>query len=306
MFSFNNLGSFTKEAIEKSKIEEKGNSVANSASRKAEESVEVRKGNARCTIISEEILLDRKVKLCDKVTNAAPPQPDTKSAKHKKRRKNAIACGTSSWDVEEMKPVEKTADEGRNEKSKTSRLRNIDEMFDSLKDNFQRKADRQLEEAKKKKLTLKSKRKQEQKKKKQHQTKKREEENEDDEDIASLEFKNFNPKPILDEPLDEATATENVQQHGPPTLKTVTNAEQELVKKASNREIETDPDKYLNVKPKYLKTQLPDVTGEGEDALDNSEHEEETYRIMSEAFADDNVYEEFRKEKEEEVCCVFG
>lgn len=275
--------------------------MANSASQRTEESVEVKKENernARCTIISEEILLNTRVKLCDKVTNAAP-QPNTKSAKRKKRCKNVVACGTSSWVVEEIKPVEEN--KGHNKKSKISQLQSIDEMFDSLKDNFQRKADRQLQEAKKK-LKLKSKKKQKQKKK-QEQTKEQEEENQDDDDIAHLEFKNFNLKPILDQPLDEATTTENVQQNSPTTLKTIINVEQELVNKSSNWKMEADPDKYRNDKPKYLKTQLPDVIGEGEDALDNNEQEEEMYRLMSEAFANNDVEEEFRKEKEEEVCC---
>lgn len=92
---------------------------------------------------------------------------------------------------------------------------------------------------------------------------KHEEENEDY--SPNLEFENPQKKPILDSPLEETTSREGAQKSN-----NLTN----------------------------LKTQLPNVTTGGDE---DSEQEEQTHRIMSEAFADDDVVEEFRKEKEEEV-----
>ncbi|XP_076661483.1 U3 small nucleolar RNA-associated protein 14 homolog A [Halictus rubicundus] len=66
-------------------------------------------------------------------------------------------------------------------------------------------------------------------------------------------------------------------------------------------EKEIDPSKYINVKAKHLHTDLPsDITG-GDDVLDDSENEDERHNVISEAFADDDIVEEFRREKEEKV-----
>jgi U3 small nucleolar RNA-associated protein 14 len=234
-------------------------------------------------------------------------QPNVKNAKGKYVHKNV--CGTSTWDIKEIEHNEETEDQPSRKKSKERNQKkskiskSIDEMFDLLEENLEHKKDVKLKEIKKKldrKIEREQKRMDEQREKKK---KKRKEENKGDEEIRDLEFKNFNSKPILDQPLDETSMTENVQKKEDLTnFKLTADMERELINKANNRETEIDPDKYLNIKPKYLKTQLPDVTNEGEDVLDNSEQEEETHRIMSEAFADDDVVEEFRKAKEEEVC----
>ncbi|KYN09105.1 PREDICTED: U3 small nucleolar RNA-associated protein 14 homolog A [Trachymyrmex cornetzi] len=130
-----------------------------------------------------------------------------------------------------------------------------------------------------------------------HKTANEEKENEDY--SPSLEFEDPKRKPILDSPLEETTSTENIHEESnlkKINLKKIANMVQEPV--GSSNEIEIDPKKYVNIKPKHLKTQLPDVATAGDD---DSEQEEETFRIMSEAFADDNVVEEFRKENEEEM-----
>lgn len=128
---------------------------------------------------------------------------------------------------------------------------------------------------------------------------KMEKHDEDNEDYwTDLEFEDLKRKPILDSPLEETISRETAQKESNLTnLKTITNNATREPADISY-EAEIDPKKYVNIKPKHLKTQLPDViTGGDED----SEQEEETHKIMSEAFADDDVVEEFRKEKEEEV-----
>lgn len=124
---------------------------------------------------------------------------------------------------------------------------------------------------------------------------KHEEENKDY--LPNLEFEDPKRKPILDSPLEETISRETPQKGSDLTnLKTINNATREPA--GISYEAEIDPKKYVNIKPKHLKTQLPDVTTGGDE---DSEQEEETHKIMSEAFADDDVVEEFRKEKEEEV-----
>lgn len=123
------------------------------------------------------------------------------------------------------------------------------------------------------------------------------EEKENKDYSPSLEFEDPKRKPILDSPLEETTSMENVHEESNLTsLKKIVNTIQEPA--GTSNEMEIDPKKYVNIKPKHLKTQLPDVATAGDD---DSEQEEETHRIMNEAFADDNVVEEFRKEKEEEM-----
>lgn len=128
-------------------------------------------------------------------------------------------------------------------------------------------------------------------------TEKGEEEEKENEDYSpSLEFENPKRKPILDSPLEETTSREHVQKDLT-SLKTIANSVQKP-SGTDSHEVEIDPKKYVNIKPKHLKTQLPDVATYGDE---DSDQEKETHRIMSEAFADDDVVEEFRKEKEEEV-----
>ncbi|XP_012539674.2 U3 small nucleolar RNA-associated protein 14 homolog C [Monomorium pharaonis] len=114
----------------------------------------------------------------------------------------------------------------------------------------------------------------------------------------SLEFENPKRKPILDSPLEETTTSrEHVQKDNDlMSLKAIANSVEKPVD-IDSYEPEIDPKKYVNVKPKHLKTQLPDVATYGDEDSD----QEETHRIMSEAFADDDVVEEFMKEKDEEV-----
>ncbi|XP_070148835.1 U3 small nucleolar RNA-associated protein 14 homolog A [Polyergus mexicanus] len=191
---------------------------------------------------------------------------------------------TSAWHVEECnKNSSETKDKLCNKKY---RSQNIDEMFDSMEEKLKHKVDLKLQKLKNKFKTKSNK-----------EEKHEEEEKENEDDLTNLEFENSKQKPILDCPLEETTSKENMQMDKDLTsLKIIANTEQEPI--SNSHEVEIDPKKYLNMKPKYLKTQMPDVvTGEEE----NNEQEEEIHKIMSEAFADDDVVEEFRKEQEEEM-----
>lgn len=191
-------------------------------------------------------------------------------------------CGTigatSEWHVEDYN--DETESKLCNKKY---RSQDINEIFDSMEEKLKHKVGLKLQKIKNK-YNIKNNVEMEEEEKK---------ENEDD--LSNLEFEN-KQKPILDCPLEETTSRENMQaDKNLMSLKTP-NIEQESTK--NSHEVEIDPKKYLNMKPRYLRTQVPDiVTGEE----GNSEQEEEMHKIMSEAFADDDVVEEFRKEQEEEV-----
>lgn len=61
---------------------------------------------------------------------------------------------------------------------------------------------------------------------------------------------------------------------------------------SSDKEAAIDPNKFLNVKPRVLNTQIPDLMIEGDDTVDDPR---EDRRInISEAFAEDDVVEEFK------------
>lgn len=234
-----------------------------------------KKESIKCTVISDEIMpKKKKVKICDEKTeDKVKNKRDTKAAS--------------------TKHVELQCDKETNFKtSKTPKVKNIDDMFDSVTENIKCKVDYKIQKMKKKLET----------ESKVNKRKKKEEDKKNEDDTMNLEFKEAKQKPILDLPLEEATSKENSQQQDLMSLKTIANTEHEFAEKTDTHAAEIDPQKYLKIKPKYLKTQMPDLDTGGEDVLDDSEQEEETHRIMSEAFADDDVVEEFRKEKEEEVC----
>lgn len=189
---------------------------------------------------------------------------------------------TSEWQIEECK-TEETESKLCNKKY---RLQDINEIFDSMEEKLKHKVDLKLQKVKNKFKIKNNVEKQ----------KEEEKEKENEDDLSKLEFKNTKQKPILDCPLEETTSRENAQANKDLTSLKTASAEQEPTN--NSHAVEIDPKKYLNMKPRYLRTQIPDiVTGEEE----NCDQEEEMHKIMSEAFADDNVVEEFRKEQEEEV-----
>lgn len=297
----NNLDNSANQKTSVTKEERKN--LVNSASQKTEGSIEMKKedkkenNNARCTVISEEILLNTKVRLCKEVTSNIS-QAKTKGTKRKNSCNDAIS--TSVWDVEEIQPNEETEEKQCNKKPKMFKLRSIDEMFNSLEENLQRKTNLKLQKLKKKQET-KNKKKQKEMKKQERKKKKREQKK-DDEEIPDLEFKNFEPKPSLDQPLDETTTAGNIQKNNPTNLKTKANTEQEpTVNKLNNQKPETNMNDYSNVKPQYIKTQLPDIMDDGEDALDNIEQEKDIRAIMDTVMTDYSAEQEFNKEKEEQV-----
>ncbi|XP_020287333.1 U3 small nucleolar RNA-associated protein 14 homolog A isoform X2 [Pseudomyrmex gracilis] len=130
--------------------------------------------------------------------------------------------------------------------------------------------------------------------------KKPEKDEEEEEDyFPDLEFTNTKRKVTFDEPLEETTGKDSAQNYRSRTNVKITKDLKEELTKRTKKEAEIDPNKYLNIKPKYLHTQLPDIATGEEEENSEPDDDEERRKIMSEAFADDDVIEEFRKEKEE-------
>nr|CAD7572160.1 unnamed protein product [Timema californicum] len=77
----------------------------------------------------------------------------------------------------------------------------------------------------------------------------------------------------------------------------------EKERSVENRNLVIDPNDYLKIKPKYLRSEHPDLSTRGDEGIDDEEDEEEMkrYNIVSEAFADDNVVADFSQEKKEAV-----
>lgn len=235
---------------------------------------------------------DTKTKSCsnEESSTSLANTNEMKDKIHKEKKNKKFTCdnvsATSEWYVENCELSKPNYDKQNNKKSKSQDTNEI--LIDSKrskKENPKRKSNLKAQEMKKKLKTN-------------NKMEKPEEEQKENEDYSpSLEFEDPKRKPILDSPLVETTSRENVQKDSDLTnLKTIANTVQDSA--STSHEVEIDLKKYANIRPKYLKTQLPNVATAGDE---DSEQEEETHRIMSEAFSDNDVAEEFRKEQEEEV-----
>lgn len=194
----------------------------------------------------------------------------------------ASPVATTAWDVEAVQ-VENLPNRLNTEK--------INDMFDSFEERIQDEVELKLQivQNKYEQLTKKTKR----KTKSRNRT--------DDDQFDGLEIQSKRQKPSFDLPLDETSGLNNSRSDESNKLRSVESNISAAVATRNKSDVEIDPNKYINVKPKQLHTNLPDIVTGGDDALDDSENEQEIHNVISEAFADDDVVEEFRKEKEDEV-----
>lgn len=191
------------------------------------------------------------------------------------------------WHVEELQYNKKMY-------SKSPKVADVDNMFDSVEENIKHKVNLKVQKMKKKLET----------KKKVNKRNKQEEDKKNEDYTSNLEFKDSRQKPVLDLPLEETTSMENSQGDTDLTkLKTILNTEQEPMDKPNIHVEDINLQKdIVNIKATHMNTQIPDMDVEAEDMLyDNEPEEEDFFKLRDEAFEDDNIEEEFRKEKEEEV-----
>ncbi|KAG7188089.1 hypothetical protein KM043_015939 [Ampulex compressa] len=121
-----------------------------------------------------------------------------------------------------------------------------------------------------------------------------------EDDTEKLYFKADKHKPILNAPLSE-NISRNADEVTTVKLPTCIEGYVDYKEGAKKLETDIDPNKYINAKPQHLKTHLPDIVTASDDAEDVNENEEDKRMTITEAFADDDVIEQFRKEKDEEV-----
>ncbi|XP_053978381.1 U3 small nucleolar RNA-associated protein 14 homolog A [Hylaeus volcanicus] len=205
----------------------------------------------------------------------------------KKDLRNITA--TSTWNVE---PVENDNVQEAFHSSTLNILSHekMDNMFDVMEEKIQNKVKSKLE-----RITQDY-----SKKLKKHEIKKSFEFEQDDFD--GLEIQAKNRKPIIDSSLHESVNEHNLESDiGLENAKNMEYRNTLSVNKPNRSTAEIDPDKYINVKPKQLNTDFPTDVVRGDDVLDDSENEDEKHNVISEAFADDDVVEQFQKEKQEEV-----
>ncbi|XP_049801000.1 U3 small nucleolar RNA-associated protein 14 homolog B [Schistocerca nitens] len=122
--------------------------------------------------------------------------------------------------------------------------------------------------------------------------------NSDGEMPVSLEMKKQVKHPELDEALSEGATQQSSSQEITELQKmtdTISGVQQ-----VNRAKTDIDPKKFIAVKAKPLDSELPDVA-DMEEALDDEGDESSRQLTITEAFADDDVVEQFRKEKEEAV-----
>jgi len=73
------------------------------------------------------------------------------------------------------------------------------------------------------------------------------------------------------------------------------------VKSTTAAKEDVDPDNYMTMEAKKLKSDLPEFVGYNEDDNVNSDEEDDQRQIIAEAFAEDDVLADFQKEKAELV-----
>lgn len=214
-----------------------------------------------------------------------------KNIKDKSMKKNAtkqpINSGTSEWLVEESKGVSQSFSPS------SKKLPTVSEIFETLENDNQRKALKKLKKLKRKLKT-------------QNSIKNNTLVTNSNNEESDLSFKTKSNRPFIDDALDE-----NDMRHDNDINKTgqVTEHQSRLdisknISKAATTEI--DPNKFIQAKSKHinLKNDLPDDLKNEVDVLDDSdedESEESQQKIISEAFIDDDVTNEFKNEKEEQV-----
>ncbi|XP_066600138.1 U3 small nucleolar RNA-associated protein 14 homolog A isoform X2 [Prorops nasuta] len=204
--------------------------------------------------------------------------------KNVKSKKVKLLAATSAWKVQSL--------DGDISQSELPRTENIDDMFDRMVENLPVIIENKLKQVKRKyNVDIEETNRPKKLKKKGM-------------DSENMEFKNRKQRPVIDEAMNEvpkkkSNSLENsLSEHIANEVK----ANSIVGTETTHTHTDTiDPNKYITVRSKYLKSAMPDTFTGDENALDDSEDDEDHRNIVSEAFADDDVVGEFRKEKEAEV-----
>lgn len=215
-----------------------------------------------------------------------------KSKKSKKVKREIVTSSSGNWTVTS---VEVNAN-GNPKRRKNLEDIDIDDMFDDMNDEITRRCNEKLQSLKKQVKDASGAKNHKKGKKGQNS----------DVDEPYLGFRNQKKKVAIDEELNETAneSSQNSSKSDVEKLKGTANSTSAPQTKASAMEI--DPNKFINVRVQHLKTCIPNSAIGDQDVMDDIESDEECKQerqrsMLSEAFADDDVLEEFQKEKDDEV-----
>ncbi|KAF7998229.1 hypothetical protein HCN44_009627 [Aphidius gifuensis] len=212
----------------------------------------------------------------------------TKKVKNNNKKAKNIKTGTSDWSVDAFDD-EKKAD--------NSEPLNLDDLFDDLEIKMRKNVNKKIKTAKrklKKSIELNDKDEDDGDNKKKVKL---------DNDYSDLSFKKTKLRPELDG-LNETAGDEPEESSKKPADKMVSTN----LSSKNNKKVEIDPTKFIKAKPKHIKTMLPDDVTGGDEGLDDSQDEDDDdefkqrqHKLISEAFADDDVVGDFHREKQEQI-----
>ncbi|XP_063626094.1 U3 small nucleolar RNA-associated protein 14 homolog C [Cydia splendana] len=228
------------------------------------------KQNDEPTIIEQSSKKSKQVKRKNEVENTISS----------KKTKTAVA--TSSWSVEPINVVPET------KKAK----RDVSEAYEVLEKNIANKVASKINKLKKdiknlERVTKKS--------------KKIENKQEERDNLEYLKLKKQKVIPVIDEELIEtaANAPEDAQVNNKP-LSDIVKIAQSDVPVQENVDANIDPTRFIQAKPKYLNSIVPEGEG-GHDLLDDDDEQVVPKVNIEEVFEEDDVVDSFRQEKEDEI-----
>lgn len=118
--------------------------------------------------------------------------------------------------------------------------------------------------------------------------------------LSDLSFKQQAKRPNIDEALDhgdEATDSPEAQRKAIEDLRNVS------MNQTATNSIAVDninPNTFIQVKPKHLRTALPDIEGDFPDSDDEQDRADVKRLTIAEAFEDDDIVADFERDQEDE------
>lgn len=213
----------------------------------------------------------------------------TKKVKNNKKKTKNTKVGTSDWSVELFDDENTDVD---------SKPLNLNDVFDDIEIKMRKSVNKKIKTAKRKLKTIELNDKNEDDDDSNKKMKL------DDEEYSDLSFKKTKLRPEFDG-LNETAGDEPEESSEKSEDKNVSTN----LSSKNNKRVEIDPTKFIKAKPKHMKTMLPDDVTGGDEGLDDSQDEDDDddefnqkqHKLISEAFADDDVVGDFHREKQEQV-----
>ncbi|XP_045500648.1 U3 small nucleolar RNA-associated protein 14 homolog A [Colias croceus] len=239
------------------------------------------KGNATVSEQEETVLVKEHKQMPENVDE----RKESIKTKTMNKTKNKIGkptkkvVSTTTWVVEEINSDSKTQ----------TRNTDVSKVFEKLENKIAIQVDKKLEK-------LRQQIKQLEKTPKSSKIGKLKKDAKDN--LESLQFKKKHQKPIIDEELIETDKNnaEDVPLENKIPIKLIKSSETQPETKANS---DIDPNRFIEVKPKYLNTAVP----QGENDLDELDDDEQIVPKVDieEVFEEDDVVASFRQEKQDEI-----